>query len=72
VLTLGHRALSRLVGDGGLGLSLATFDDLVGQLSALDLVELRRHIATARLELTVEANIHRLAELYESTAAVDN
>jgi hypothetical protein len=66
VLTLGHRALSRFVGAGGLGLSLATLDDLVGQLAALDLVELRRRIAAARLELTVEANIHRLVELYET------
>jgi glycosyltransferase involved in cell wall biosynthesis len=66
VLTLGHRALSRLVGDGYLGLSLATLDDLVGQLAALDLVEVRRHIASTRLELTVEANIHRLSDLYEA------
>jgi glycosyltransferase involved in cell wall biosynthesis len=68
VLTLGHRALSRLVGDGGLGLSLATLDDLVRQLSAVDVVELRRRIAAARHELTVEANIHRLSELYEAVA----
>jgi hypothetical protein len=68
VLTLRHRALSRLVGDGGLGLSLATFDDLAGQLSAVDVVELRRRIAAARSELTVEANIHRLTELYEAVA----
>jgi glycosyltransferase involved in cell wall biosynthesis len=68
VLTLGHRALSRLVGDEGLGLSLPTLDDLVAQLSSLDLVELRRRIAAARLELTVESNIHRLAELYEEVA----
>jgi glycosyltransferase involved in cell wall biosynthesis len=65
VLTLGHRALSQLVDENGLGLSLATLDDLVGQLAAVDLVELRRRVAAARLELTVEANIHRLAELYE-------
>jgi hypothetical protein len=68
VLTLGHRALSRLVGEGSLGLSLATLDDLVGQLAALDLVEVRRRVASARLELTVEANIHRLSELYEAVA----
>ena len=66
VLTLGHRALARLVGEGYLGLSLATLDDLLGQLLAVDLVELRRRIAAARLELTVEANIGRLAELYEA------
>jgi hypothetical protein len=68
VLTLGHRALSRFVGAGGLGLSLATLDNLAVQLAALDLVELRRRIAAARLELTVEANIHRLVELYETVA----
>jgi glycosyltransferase involved in cell wall biosynthesis len=68
VLTLGHRALARLVGENGLGLSLTTLDDLVGQLSAVDVVELRRCIAATRFELTVEANIHRLAELYEAVA----
>jgi glycosyltransferase involved in cell wall biosynthesis len=68
VLTLGHRALSRLVDGGGLGLSLATFDDLVGQLSAVDLAEVRGRVAAVRLELTVESNIHRLAELYEAVA----
>ncbi len=65
VLTLTHRALSRLVTEGGLGLSLADIDDLVGQLSVVDVVALRRRIAAIRLELTVEANIHRLAEFYE-------
>jgi glycosyltransferase involved in cell wall biosynthesis len=68
VLTLGHRALSRLVDDGGLGLSLATLDDLAAQLSAVDVVELRRRIAAARFQLTVEANIHRLTEVYETVA----
>lgn len=68
VLTLGHRALSRLVGEGGLGHSLTTLDDLGGQLAALDVVELRRRIAAARLSLTVEANIDRLRELYEQVA----
>jgi hypothetical protein len=66
VLTLGHRVPARLVGDDGLGLSLATLDDLVGQLSAVDMVELRRRVAAARLEFTMEANIHRLADLYEA------
>jgi hypothetical protein len=68
VLTLGHRALARLVGEGYLGLSLATLDDLLGQLSAVDIIELRGRIAAARLELTVEANIGRLVELYEKAA----
>jgi hypothetical protein len=68
VLTLRHRALERLVGDRSLGLCLTTLDDLGGQLAAVDVVELRRRVALRRLELTVEANIHRLAELYESLA----
>ena len=69
VLTLQHRALLRLVGDGCLGLSLASLKDLVGQLAAVDVAALRRRIAAARLELTVEANIHRLAELYKVVAS---
>ena len=68
VLTLGHLALSRLVQDGRLGLSLATLEDLVAQLAALDVAEFRRRIASARLELTAEANIHRLVDLYEAVA----
>jgi hypothetical protein len=32
------------------------------------MVELRRRVAAARLGLTMEANIHRLAELYEAVA----
>jgi glycosyltransferase involved in cell wall biosynthesis len=68
VLTLRHRALRRLVGDGHLGLSLATLDDLLAQLAAADVVAMRSRIADARLELTVEANIHRLAALYSAVA----
>lgn len=68
VLTLEHRALARQVDEGGLGLSLATLDDLVGRLSAVDIVEFRRRIAAARFELTVEAHIHRVVELYETIA----
>lgn len=68
VLTLGHRALARLVGDGHLGLSLATLDDLLAQLGTADVVAMRSRIADARLELTAEANIHRLAALYLTVA----
>ena len=39
-----------------------------GRLATVDMVELRRRVAAARLELTVEANIRRLAELYEAVA----
>ena len=68
VVTLRHRALARLFGDGQLGLSLATLDDLVGQLTTVNMVELRSRVAAVRLELTMESNIHRLAELYEVVA----
>jgi hypothetical protein len=69
VLTLEHRALARLVNEGSLGLSLATLDDLLERLSTVDVVELRRRTAAARLELTVEANIGRLVELYEAVTS---
>jgi glycosyltransferase involved in cell wall biosynthesis len=68
ILTLRHRALARLVDDGRLGLSLTTLDDLLEQLATVDVVEMRRRIAAVRLELTVEANIHRLAALYLTVA----
>jgi glycosyltransferase involved in cell wall biosynthesis len=68
ILTLRHRALARLVGDGHLGLSLATVDDLLEQLALVDVVELRHRIAAARLGLTMEAKIHRLAALYFAVA----
>jgi hypothetical protein len=68
VLTFQHRALARLVGESRLGLSLATLDDLVGQLKTVNVVELRSRVAAVRLELTTESKIHRLAELYEVVA----
>ncbi len=66
VLTLKHRALTRLVEGGRLGLSLETLDDLGGQLAAVDVVELRRRVAESRHELTVEEHIHHLSGLYET------
>jgi hypothetical protein len=68
ILTLKHRALTRLVEGRRLGLSLETLDDLRGQLAALDVVQLRQRVAEARHELTVEANIHHLSALYETVA----
>jgi glycosyltransferase involved in cell wall biosynthesis len=68
ILTLRHRALTRLVGDGHLGLSLATLDDLPAQLAAADEVAMRSRVADARLGLTMEANIHHLAALYSAVA----
>jgi hypothetical protein len=48
--------------------SLATLDDLLAQLTASDVVAMGSRIAAVRLELTGEANIHRLAALYSKVA----
>ncbi len=68
VLTLGHRALARLVTEEGVGVSLDSLADLAGRLGQLDVVGLRRRTAEARRRFTVEANIGRLVELYERVA----
>jgi glycosyltransferase involved in cell wall biosynthesis len=69
VLTLGHRALAQFVAHEGVGVSLPTLDGLAGQLESLDVSTLRRRVADARQRLTVEANIGRIAGLYEELAA---
>ena len=68
VLTLGHRALARVIEDAGIGASLPTLEDLPAQLAALDLVVLRTQVAAVRPALTVEANIHEIVDLYDSVA----
>jgi glycosyltransferase involved in cell wall biosynthesis len=69
VLTLNHRALRRFVRERGLGISLGSPADLASELARRDVDKLRRRVAAARHELTVEANIARVAELYERVAA---
>ncbi len=69
VLTLDHKALRRFLDEEGVGVSLSTLEDLPGQLDRLDVVELRRRVASARSRLTVEANISRIASLYEEVVA---
>ena len=68
VLTFGHRALARLVEEEGVGASLDGLDDLPSRLAALDLPTLRQRVAAARHRLTVEANIGRITDLYETVA----
>jgi hypothetical protein len=68
VLTLGHRALARLVEEERVGASLDGLDGLPGRLAALDLPTLRQRVAAARHRLTVEANIGRITDLYEAVA----
>ena len=65
VVTLDHRALARFVRENGVGVALAAPEELGDALARLDLAALRRRVAAARLELTVEANVGRLVELYE-------
>lgn len=69
VLTLDHRALARFVAEEGVGLSLDSLDDLPDRLAALDIPALRQRVVGARRRLTVEANIGRVTELYETVAA---
>lgn len=69
VVTLGHKAMKQLVEYEGVGVSLSTLEDLREQLVCLDLPALRRRVAAARPTFTVEANIGRVAELYESVIA---
>ena len=68
VLTLRHKALARMVEAHGLGVVLDGLDALAERLDALDLVSLRRQVAAIRFDYTVERQIGRLLELYESLA----
>jgi glycosyltransferase involved in cell wall biosynthesis len=68
ILTLGHRALARLVTEEGVGVSLDSLDDVDARLRELDVARLRRRAAEARARFTVEANVGRLVELYEAVA----
>jgi len=67
VLTFGHRALSRFLEAGGLGLRLDGVEGLGARLRGLDLPGLRRRVAAARHDLTVEANIGHILDLYDET-----
>ena len=64
VLTFGHRALTRLVREKGLGISVNDATELPDALARCDLAELRARVAAARFELTVESNIEGLVEFY--------
>lgn len=68
LLSGAHRALAGLVRDRGVGLTVTSLEGLRGRLEALDLVALRRRVAAVRGQLTVEAAIGSLRELYESLA----
>ena len=65
ILTLPHKALHRFVEAHGVGLVLASVDDLPTLLSATDVAALRTRVAELRPQLTIEANIAKLLELYD-------
>ncbi len=69
VLTLGHRALARLVREHGVGASLTTLENLREQLEALDLQALSHQVAATRFRFTVERNIGRILDLYEAVVS---
>jgi glycosyltransferase involved in cell wall biosynthesis len=66
VLTLRHKALTRMIEAHGFGVVLTGLDALEEQLEALDLVSLRRQVAAIRFDFTVESQIGRLLDLYDS------
>jgi glycosyltransferase involved in cell wall biosynthesis len=68
VLTLRHKALARVVETRGVGISLARLEDLGRRLAEVELSALRRRVAEERAHLTVEANVARIVDLYESVA----
>ena len=69
VITLGHRAIKRLVEEEGVGIALEAVDELDERLAHVDLPMLRRRVDQARPTLTVEANIGRLTDFYDALAA---
>lgn len=66
VLTRGHRAIARLVAEHGIGLDLTRLDDLGTQLREVDAPALRRRAAEVRWDLTVEANIQPVVDVYKT------
>jgi hypothetical protein len=68
VLTLRHRALSRLVAERGLGVRLVGLEGLGERLAALDRAALRRRVAAARDGLTIERNARCVIDLYRAVA----
>jgi len=66
VLTMGHRAMVRLIGERGLGIDVEAVDDLAATLRDVDVRGLRQRVAEARFDFTVEANIAPILDLYKT------
>ncbi|MGH9151394.1 MAG: glycosyltransferase [Acidimicrobiales bacterium] len=65
-LTMGHRAMARLVAEHGIGVDLDGLDGLGDRLREVDAAGLRRRTAEVRWDLTVEANIGPVVDLYKT------
>lgn len=70
VLTTGHRAIARFLGEHGVGVDLGTLDGtpgrLAGRLAGVDVATLRRRVAATRFDFTVEAGIGPVVDLYKT------
>jgi glycosyltransferase involved in cell wall biosynthesis len=66
VLTLGHRAIRRFIEERGVGIALETVGELESSLDEVDLNALRARVEEVRPTLTVEGNIPRLTDFYET------
>jgi glycosyltransferase involved in cell wall biosynthesis len=66
VITMDHRAMVRLIRERGVGVEVAGVDDLAAALRNVDAAGLRRRVAEARFDFTVEANIQPIVDLYKT------
>lgn len=70
VLTTGHRAIARFLSEHGVGVDLGRVGgggaDLADRLADLDVPALRRRVAATRFELTMEANVRPVVDLYKT------
>ena len=69
VVTLGHRALSRFVRENGVGLTIEGVEGLAERLGDADVDALRARVRALRRRMTVEANIGKVAALYDALLA---
>ena len=69
VVTLGHRALRRMLREDGVGVALDDVTDLAAALASVDVAALRQRVAERRGRYTVEAQIGRVAALYADVVA---
>ncbi len=65
VLTLRHSALTRMLEEAGVGISLERPEELMERLADVDYLSLRRRVAEVRWDMTVEGSIGIVIGLYQ-------